>query len=238
MKLEDIEKKLKEIDKTSKSFVFNYEYGELTVTVPRDKIRQVCQSLKKSCQFEQLIDISGIDYLHYGISEWKTNSATSTGYSRGYDQGVEKIIDQNDGFKSFDKNRISSFKPKERFAAVYHFLSMKRNLRVRVKVFVSEQDIHLPSVMDIYPSANWYEREAFDLFGIIFDNHPDLRRILTDYGFVGHPFRKDFPLSGNVEMRYDEGLKRIVYEPVEIEPRILEPKVIRHDSRYGVSEKS
>ena len=238
MKLEDIEKNLRVLDKSSKSFIFNYEYGELTVTVPRDKIRQVCQSLKKSCQFEQLIDITGIDYLHYGISEWKTDSATSTGFSRGSDHKAEDLIDQDIGFKTRDKSRISKLKPKERFAAVYHFLSMKRNLRVRVKVFISEQDIHLPSIMDIYPCANWYEREAFDLFGIIFDNHPDLRRILTDYGFVGHPFRKDFPLSGNVEMRYDESLKRIVYEPVEIEPRILEPKVIRHDSRYGVPKEN
>ena len=130
-----------------------------------------------------------------------------------------------------------------RFAVVYHLLSIKNNQRLRLKVFpavLSNEDLpRMDSVIDIWNVANWYEREAFDLFGILFEGHPDLRRLLTDYGFIGHPFRKDFPLIGNVEMRYDPHKKRVVYEPVSIEPRILVPRVIRHDNRYeeGVSDK-
>ena len=130
-----------------------------------------------------------------------------------------------------------------RFAVVYHLLSIKNNQRLRLKVFLplmSSDDMpRVDSVVDIWNAANWYEREAFDLFGILFEGHPDLRRLLTDYGFIGHPFRKDFPLIGNVEMRYDPHKKRVVYEPVSIEPRILVPRVIRHDNRYeeGVSDK-
>jgi len=126
-----------------------------------------------------------------------------------------------------------------RFAVVYHLLSIKNNQRLRLKVFLplmSSDDMpRVDSVVDIWNAANWYEREAFDLFGILFEGHPDLRRLLTDYGFIGHPFRKDFPLIGNVEMRYDPHKKRVVYEPVSIEPRILVPRVIRHDNRYEES---
>jgi NADH-quinone oxidoreductase subunit C len=120
-----------------------------------------------------------------------------------------------------------------RFAVVYHLLSVKNNHRVRVKVFVDGEPPVVDSVVDIWNSANWYEREAFDLFGIIFEGHPDLRRILTDYGFVGHPFRKDFPLTGNVEMRYDPDKQRVVYQPVTIDPRVNQPRVIRDDNRYA-----
>jgi len=120
-----------------------------------------------------------------------------------------------------------------RFAAVLHLLSIANNWRVRVRVFAPDDDVPLiPSVVEIWNSANWYEREAFDLFGIIFEGHPDLRRILTDYGFIGHPFRKDFPVSGYVEMRYDPEEKRVVYQPVTIEPREITPRVIRED-QYG-----
>ena len=119
-----------------------------------------------------------------------------------------------------------------RFAVVYHLLSIRKNHRIRLKVFVDGEPPLVDSVVDIWNSANWYEREAFDLFGIIFEGHPDLRRILTDYGFVGHPFRKDFPLTGNVEMRYDPEKRRVVYQPVSIEPRINQPRVIRDDNRY------
>jgi NADH-quinone oxidoreductase subunit C len=120
-----------------------------------------------------------------------------------------------------------------RFAAVLHLLSVTNNWRLRVRVFAQDDDVPLiPSVVDIWNSANWYEREAFDLFGIVFEGHPDLRRILTDYGFIGHPFRKDFPISGYVEMRYDPEEKRVVYQPVTIEPREITPRVIRED-RYG-----
>jgi NADH-quinone oxidoreductase subunit C len=119
-----------------------------------------------------------------------------------------------------------------RFAVVYHLLSIKHNHRIRLRTFADNQMPRVDSVIDIWNSADWYEREAFDLFGIVFDGHPDLRRILTDYGFIGHPFRKDFPLSGNVEMRYDPEQKRVIYQPVSIEPRMLIPRVIRDDNRY------
>jgi len=119
-----------------------------------------------------------------------------------------------------------------RFAVVYHLLSVKNNHRIRLRTFCDDEMPVVDSVLSVWNSANWYEREAFDLFGIIFDGHPDLRRILTDYGFIGHPFRKDFPLSGNVEMIYDEEQRRVVYQPVSIEPRVLVPRVIREDHRY------
>jgi NADH-quinone oxidoreductase subunit C len=121
-----------------------------------------------------------------------------------------------------------------RFAVVYHLLSLSRNQRLRVRVFCPDDDFPVvDSVVDIWPSANWYEREAFDLFGIVFEGHPDLRRILTDYGFIGHPFRKDFPLTGHVEMRYDPDLERVVYQPVTIEAREITPRVIREDTFRG-----
>ncbi len=119
-----------------------------------------------------------------------------------------------------------------RFAVVYHLLSIEKNQRIRVKSYLDETQPRVESVTGIWSAANWFEREAFDLFGFLFDGHPDLRRLLTDYGFIGHPFRKDFPLIGNVEMRYDLESKRVVYEPVSIEPRITVPRVIRHDHRY------
>jgi NADH-quinone oxidoreductase subunit C len=120
-----------------------------------------------------------------------------------------------------------------RFAAVYHLLSLSNNHRLRVRVFAKDDAFPiLPSIVDVWPSANWFEREAFDLYGIVFDGHPDLRRLLTDYGFVGHPFRKDFPLSGYVEMRYDPEQKRVIYQPVTIEPREITPRIIREE-HYG-----
>ena len=121
----------------------------------------------------------------------------------------------------------------KRFAVVSHLLSLEFNCRLRVRVFAEDEQMpSVPSIVDIWPSANWFEREAFDLYGILFDGHPDLRRILTDYGFVGHPFRKDFPIQGYVEMRYDEEQKRVVYQPVTIEPREITPRVIR-DDKFG-----
>ncbi|WP_413438975.1 NADH-quinone oxidoreductase subunit C [Sulfuriferula sp. GW1] len=121
----------------------------------------------------------------------------------------------------------------QRFAVVYHLLSISKNRRVRVRAFATEDDFPVvPSLVKVWPAANWFEREAFDLFGIVFDGHPDLRRILTDYGFVGHPFRKDFPLSGNVEMRYDPEQQRVIYQPVSIDPREVTPRIVREEN-YG-----
>ena len=121
-----------------------------------------------------------------------------------------------------------------RFAVVYHLLSVANNHRVRVRTFAVDDDFPMvPSLVELWPAINWFEREAFDLYGIVFDGHPDLRRLLTDYGFVGHPFRKDFPLSGHVEMRYDPEQGRVVYQPVTIEPREIVPRVVREDGYAG-----
>lgn len=193
--------------------------NELTLEIAAQNLRPLCLALRdnENYKFEQLMDISGVDYLDYGISEWVTDKATGSGFERGVDTSEQlRVIPWN----------------KPRYAAVYHLLSITHNHRIRLRAFAEGEPPILPTVTDIWNSANWYEREAFDLYGILFDGHPDLRRILTDYGFIGHPFRKDFPLSGNVEVRYDATLKRVIYEPVDIEPRVLVPKVIRKDSRY------
>lgn len=167
--------------------------------------------------FDTLIDVCGVDYLHYGMSEWQTQDATETGFSRAV--------------SSLDQQYHQLKWNQPRYAAVYHLLSTTHNHRLRVVVAIEELSMVVPSVVSIWPAANWFEREAYDLFGIVFDGHPDLRRILTDYGFVGHPFRKDFPLVGEVEMRYDATEGRCVYEAVSIKPRVQVPKVIRHDQR-------
>ncbi len=191
---------------------------QLTIEIPSEKVLEICSALcdEADFQFNQLIDVCGVDYLSYGVSEWETESTTTTGFDRGVETGIE--------------HKINWTKP--RFAVVYHLLSTLQNQRLRVRAFLDENNLLIDSVIKIWPVANWFEREAFDLYGILFKGHPDLRRILTDYGFVGHPFRKDFPLSGHVEVRYDAEKKRVVYEPVDIEPRVLVPKVIRQDNRY------
>ncbi|MFW0072370.1 MAG: NADH-quinone oxidoreductase subunit C [Coxiella-like endosymbiont] len=174
-------------------------------------------------KFELLLDICGVDYLKYGVSHWRTEETTNTGFSRGYSSDqLEQIIPWN----------------KPRFSVVYHLLSITNNHRLRLKIYVDGEPPLVPSVIKIWNSADWYEREAFDLFGIVFDGHPDLRRLLTDYGFVGHPFRKDFPLIGEVELRYDAEQQRCVYEPVSIQPRVIMPKVIRMDNRYEKCEEN
>jgi NADH-quinone oxidoreductase subunit C len=191
--------------------------GELTLTVPAERLLGVCQTLRDdpSLGFQQLIDLCGVDYCAYGKAEWETEGASSTGFGRGADRELD--LDLED--------------PK-RFAVVYHLLSVAKNWRLRLRVFAGGAVPMVDSVIGVWSCADWFEREAFDLYGILFRGHPDLRRILTDYGFVGHPFRKDFPLSGQVEMRYDPERQRVVYEPVSIEPRVLVPKTIREDSRY------
>lgn len=194
------------------------EFDELTIVVDAKAILKVCESLKGEFSFEQLIDIAGVDYSAYGLDEWRTEEATSTGFSRGVHALASEKMD---------------LEGEQRFAVVYHILSVSHNQRLRVKTFLPAKNPIVESVISIWPNAEWQEREAFDLFGILFKGHPDLRRILTDYGFVGHPFRKDFPLIGTVEMRYDADKGRVVYEPVEIESRILAPRVIRHDNRFG-----
>ena len=138
-------------------------------------------------------------------------------------------------YRDYRKESPQGARPGPRFAVVYHLLSLDRNQRLRLRVFLEDDFPIVESVVGVWASANWFEREAFDLFGIVFEGHPDLRRILTDYGFIGHPFRKDFPLSGHVEMRYDPEKQRVVYQPVTIEPRILVPRVIREEG-YGARD--
>ena len=186
------------------------ETGQLTIEVGAADITAVCLTLRddETLAFDQLTDLCGVDYLAYGKADWETQDTTRTGFSRGVSQGI--YIDTPD--------------LEDRFAVVYHLLSLKHNRRLRLRSFISGQPARI---------ANWFEREAFDLFGILFDGHPDLRRILTDYGFKGHPFRKDFPLEGNVEVHYDPDQGRVVYQPVTIKNRVLVPKTIRHDNRYA-----
>ena len=208
-------------------------YEEVTVEVAADDLLEVPTALRDndSFQFQQLVDLCGVDYSQYGRTEWQTEDASRAGFSRGVDD-VSTM-----GRLQFGDELESLTTPGRRFAAVYHLLSYALNQRVRLRVFAPDDDFPMvPTVTRIWASSDWYEREAFDLFGILFNGHPDLRRILTDYGFVGHPFRKDFPLVGNVEMRYDPERARVVYEPVSIEPRVLVPRVKREDHRYMMDD--
>jgi NADH-quinone oxidoreductase subunit C len=169
--------------------------GELTVVVGAADYLKAARLLRDSpgCQFEQLVDLGGVDYSEYGMGGWEG----------------------------------------PRYCAVSHLLSVSLNQRVRLKVFAPDDDMPLlDSLTSLWSSANWFEREAFDLYGVIFEGHPDLRRILTDYGFIGHPFRKDFPMEGHVEMRYDAERRRVIYQPVTIEPREITPRIIREE-KYG-----
>lgn len=192
---------------------------ELTLTVKKESLLDLAHTLRDHFAFEQLIDVAGVDYLHFGDSEWNTQSATSTGFSRAVQSEP-----------SSSGNTMPA-----RFAVVYHLLSYSNNVRLRLKCFLDEAWPKIDSLVSVWSSANWFEREAFDLFGIVFKGHPDLRRILTDYGFIGYPFRKDFPLIGKVEARYDAEQGRVVYGPVEIEERVLVPRVIRNDNRSLLS---
>ena len=204
--------------------------GEVTLVVPARDLLAVGRTLRDDpgLAFDMLIDACGVDYLGYGEDQWKTEPATMSGFSRG----VRARDAVEDGRPNGGKAGEGNGTP--RFAVAYHLLSIEHNHRLRLKVYCEDKDYpRLDSVVDIWPSANWFEREAFDLFGILFEGHPDLRRLLTDYGFVGHPFRKDFPLTGHVEVRYDPERRRVVYEPVSIEPRTLVPRVIRDDPRYA-----
>jgi NADH-quinone oxidoreductase subunit C len=169
--------------------------GEVTVVVSPQNYFAAAQLLKESrgCQFEQLIDLCGLDYSDYRAGEW-------------------------DG---------------ARYAVTSHLLSVSLNQRVRLRVFAADDEFPVvASLTGLWGAANWFEREAFDLYGIVFEGHADLRRLLTDYGFIGHPFRKDFPVSGHVEMRYDPERQRVIYQPVTIEPREITPRIIRED-KYG-----
>jgi NADH-quinone oxidoreductase subunit C len=203
-------------------------HGEITAEIQPDAWADAARLLRDDPElsFEQLIDLCGVDYLGWGTDEWETDDVSSEGFSRG--------VEGHAGPGRFNwEDRPRGTGPARRFATVVHLLSVRHNLRLRIRCFAADNSLPVvPSLVDVYPVANWFEREAFDLFGIVFEGHPDLRRILTDYGFVGHPFRKDFPLIGNVEVRYDAERGRVVYEPVSIEPRVGVPKVVREDSRW------
>lgn len=190
--------------------------GEATLTVEREQSSEILALLhsRDDLLYDQLIDLCGVDYGAFGATEWETLRASERGFSRGV-----------------DRDSVVNVTPR-RFAVVYQLLSLQRNRRLMVKVFAGGDPPCVDSVTGVWAAANWYEREAFDLYGIVFAGHPDLRRLLTDYGFLGHPFRKDFPLSGYVAMRYDPAERRVVYGPLEIEPRILVPRVVRRDSRH------
>ncbi len=171
--------------------------GELTAVVSPADYLEAARLLRDApgCQFEQLVDLCGVDYSEYRAGLWEG----------------------------------------PRFCVVSHLLSVSLNQRVRLKVFAPDDELPVvDSVTQIWNSANWFEREAFDLYGIVFEGHPDLRRILTDYGFIGHPFRKDFPMMGHVEMRYDAELGRVIYQPVTIEPREVTPRIIREENYGGL----
>jgi len=200
--------------------------GELGYRVAPNDLLGVCRALRDEpeLKLEMLIDVCGVDYQTYGKDEWQTSSATETGFSRGTTRDAPP--------PAIDVEQ-ATYAPPARFAVVYHLLSIKHNHRLRLKTFCADNERPIvDSVYDVWNAADWFEREAFDLYGILFRGHPDLRRLLTDYGFIGHPFRKDFPLIGNVEVRYDPAKGRVVYEPVSIVPRTLVPKVIRDDARY------
>ena len=199
--------------------------GEVTIELAGEDLLDVATALRDEAafSFEILIDVCGVDYINYGKDEWATETTSSTGFSRGVDAATAGRLQAVTEDLVVEKPRTA-----RRFAAVYHLLSIANNRRLRIRVFAPDDGLPVvPSVIPVWNSANWYEREAFDLYGILFEGHPDLRRLLTDYGFIGHPFRKDFPLSGNVEVIYDAEKRRVVYQPVSIEPRVLVPKVIR-----------
>jgi len=204
---------------------FNFLRDELTIVIRAEDLLESCLLLRDDplLAFEQLVDLCGVDYLHYGLAEWATDTASTEGFSRAFTEPT--VLNHSEADAGADLRE-------KRFYVVYHLLSLRHNQRLRLKVFAPGNPPTVPSVSAIWNVSNWYEREAYDLFGIIFENHPDLRRLLTDYGFVGHPFRKDFPLSGTVEVRYSAKDQRVVYEPVSIKPRILVPKIIRDDPRY------
>ena len=205
-------------------------FNELTIEVKPTNWLAASVAVRdcSKAPFDQLIDLCAVDYLAYGDAEWDAGSDSCKGVNAKTASRLD--FDEVLETKEFDGKR---------YAVVTHLLSIPSNLRLRLKTYCDDNDFpKVDSVVEVWNSANWYEREAFDLFGVLFNGHPDLRRILTDYGFVGHPFRKDFPLVGHVEMRYDEDKGRVVYEPVSIEPRVLTPRVVRDDQRFAPVEES
>jgi len=189
--------------------------GTVTVECEPGDWLAVARALRDDSEldFAQLSDLAGVDYQTYGVADWQTNRASAVGFSRAVTAGEEQVREAE----------------RPRFAVVVHLLSLSRNQRLRLRSYPPGEPPTIASLCEVWPAANWFEREAFDLFGILFEGHADLRRLLTDYGFIGHPFRKDFPLEGNVEVRYDPAKGRVVYQPVTIENRVLVPRVLREE---------
>ena len=199
----------------------SFDFDQTTLKINKDDLTNICTILKETNElgFSMLIDLCGVDYLDYGSVNWKTFNASRTGFSRAVED-TKFIPDPDETF------------PPTRFAVIYHLLSIAHNWRIRLRIYTGiENPPSVKSVSSIWASANWFEREAFDLFGIHFDGHPDLRRILTDYEFIGHPFRKDFPTSGNLEVYYDEEEEKVKYRPVSITTRPSVPRGIRKEKQ-------
>src|SRR5690606_21421678 len=214
--------------------------GEVGMVLPASGWREGCRTLRDEFGFEILIDLCGVDHLGYGTDEWDTDVS-----SEGFSRGVESRGHGRFGYAEIAGQRLARSEgegggeagvrlPDSRFSVVAEPLSIANNRRLRVTCHAPDDALpSVDSLFDVWEGVNWFEREAFDMFGIVFPGHPDLRRLLTDSGFIGHPFRKDFPLIGNVEVRYDADRQRVVYEPVtSVEPRVLVPRVIRDDARY------
>ena len=215
--------------------------GEVTLEVTASAWLATCKAVRDELGFDTFIDLCGIDYLGYGNDEWDTVGVSSEGFSRGVEGSAtgrfawgEAPSHQVDGAAAVALDQRAS----KRFGVVLHLLSIRHNQRVRLRCFSPDEGLPVvASVTGVWPGADWFEREAFDLYGIIFEGHPDLRRILTDYGFDGHPLRKDFPLTGFVEVRYDEERRRVVYEPVAlVEPRVGVARVIRDDAGLATAQ--
>jgi len=189
-------------------------HGELTIEVSKENLIQICHILHdhKKLAFDTIIDVCGVDYSDYGVAE--SGSSANIG-------------------NTVDSRSRTSKDCKTRYASVYHLLSVSNNQRIRVRTWLDDDFPVVDSVVPVWSGANWFERESFDMVGILYSGHPDLRRILTDYGFIGHPLRKDFPLVGQVEMRYDANKQRVIYEPVTLEERVNIPRIIRDDNRYA-----
>ncbi len=215
--------------------------GEIGLVVAPAEWLSTCLALRDEFGFDTFIDLCGVDYLSYGNDEWDTDGVSAEGFSRGVEgqgPGRFKWGEQRSHQVPDPQGIAVDELAGKRYAVVAHLLSVRHNQRIRVRCFTADNSLPVVStIISVWPSANWFEREAFDLFGIIFEGHPDLRRILTDYGFVGHPFRKDFPLIGNVEVRYDAEKKRVIYEPVSsVEPRVTVPRVIRNDADLATAK--
>ena len=215
--------------------------GEVTLELAAADWLAACTTLRDEFGFDTFIDLCGVDYLGYGSDEWDTVGVSSEGFSRGVEgQGPGRFNWGQQPSHQIAESASAALdaRPSKRFAVVLHLLSIRHNQRLRLRCYAPDEGLPVvASVTGLWVGANWFEREAFDLFGIIFEGHPDLRRILTDYGFVGHPFRKDFPLIGNVEVRYDEEKRRVVYEPVtSVEPRVGVARVIRDDAGLATAQ--